>query len=229
MNDSTESKAGADLETEQDATGHIPDDPLTGHAYDGIQEFDNPLPGWWKWMFIGSILFAFPYAAYYHGGGEGRSAAAHYDQALAANIRLQFAEIGELSLDRESVVKFLYEPSWLRVGQTVFKTNCVSCHGADGGGLVGPNLTDDHYKNVKDIGDILTVLQNGANAGAMPAWKNRMSANELVLAASYVASLRGTEAANPKPAEGRVIDPWPEAPSEPDEASKEADKPSEGS
>ncbi|GAA4468271.1 cbb3-type cytochrome c oxidase N-terminal domain-containing protein [Novipirellula rosea] len=202
--------------------GEIPDDPLTGHAYDGIQEFDNPLPGWWKWMFIGSILFAFPYAAFYHGGAEGRTATERYDKALAENIRLQFAEIGELKMDRATVVKFLYEPNWLRVGKSVFKTNCVSCHGADGGGLVGPNLTDDAYKNVKDIGDILNVLENGAAGGAMPAWKTRLSPNELVLAASYVASLRGTEAADGKPAEGRVIAPWPEAPPEEAPAADEA-------
>ena len=84
----------------------------------------------------------------------------------------------------------------------------------DGGGLVGPNLCDEEYKNVKDIADILTVLQNGASAGAMPAWKNRLSTNELVLAASYVASLRGTNPPEPKAPEGRVIPPWPEAPPE---------------
>src|SRR6056297_166247 len=194
--------------------GHVPDDPLTGHSYDGIQEFDNPLPGWWKWLFIGSILRSPPYFFFYHNGTEGRSVAAGYDRDLAENLQLQFAEIGELKADRETVVKFLYKPNWLQVGKVVFKTNCISCHGADGGGLVGPNLTDEHYKNVREIEDLITVLQNGAGAGAMPAWKNRLSTNELVLAASYVASMRGTEAASPKAPEGNIIDPWPEAPPE---------------
>ncbi|MFG0263005.1 MAG: cbb3-type cytochrome c oxidase N-terminal domain-containing protein [Novipirellula sp. JB048] len=194
--------------------GQIPDDPLTDHSYDGIQEFDNPLPGWWKWMFIGTIFFAFPYTAFYHSGAEGRTVIERYDKALAANQRLQFAEIGELTLDRDSVIRFLYQPSWLRVGQSVYKTHCVSCHGADGGGLVGPNLTDDSYKNVNDIGDVLSVIENGAGGGAMPAWKTRLSANEMVLVASYVASLRGTEAPDGKTAEGRVIAPWPGPPAE---------------
>ncbi len=208
---------------QESIVGQIPDDPLTGHSYDGIQEFDNPLPGWWKWMFIGSIFFAFPYAAFYHGGAEGRTVVERYDKAMAENLRLQFAEIGELKLDRETVVKFLYKPAWLRVGQSVFKTHCVSCHGSDGGGLVGPNLTDESYKNVKDIGDILTVLQNGAGGGAMPAWKTRLSPNELVLAASYVASLRGVESANGKTAEGRAIAPWPEPPAESEDAGSESE------
>ncbi|TWT82663.1 Cbb3-type cytochrome c oxidase subunit CcoP2 [Planctomycetes bacterium CA13] len=216
-------------QTDKEVVGHVPDDPLTGHAYDGIQEFDNPLPGWWKWMFIGSIAFALPYWAFYHGGAEGRTVHDRYDNAMAANIRLQFEEIGELKEDRETVVKFLYEPSWLRVGQTVFKTNCVSCHGADGGGIVGPNLTDEEYKNVKDIGDILTVLQNGAGGGAMPAWKNRLSTNELVLAASYAASLRGTTPGTAKQPEGRKIAPWPAAPVEEDETPEGDDAESEES
>ena len=207
-----------------------PDDPLTGHDYDGIQEYDNPLPGWWKWLFIASILFTPPYFFYYHNGVEGRSLADRYDRELAANLQLQFAEIGELTADRESVIRFLYEKSWLQVGKIVFKTHCVSCHGKDGGGVVGPNLCDEQYKNVKDIGDILTVLQNGANAGAMPAWKNRLSTNELVMVASYVASLRGTTPAKPKDGEGRAIPAWPPAPPEeapPEEAPPEEAPPEE--
>jgi cytochrome c oxidase cbb3-type subunit 3 len=199
-----------------------PDDPLTGHDYDGIQEYDNPLPGWWKWLFVASILFSPPYFFFYHNGAEGRSLADKYDSELAANLQLQFAELGELEADRESVVKYLYEPSWLKVGQAVFKANCVSCHASDGGGLVGPNLTDEEYKNVKDIGDILTVLQKGANAGAMPAWNNRLSTNEIVLVSSYVASLRGTTPSTPpKAPEGRAIAPWPEPPA-PDAESTDA-------
>jgi cytochrome c oxidase cbb3-type subunit 3 len=146
---------------------------------------------------------------------------------MAANLQLQFAEIGELTADRENVVKFLYEENWLQVGKVVFKTHCVSCHGKDGGGLVGPNLCDDSYKNVKDIGDILTVLQKGANAGAMPAWSNRLSTNEIVLASSYVASLRGSSPAIAKPAEGRVIDPWPQAPAKQEEGAAASDEVSE--
>ena len=189
-----------------------PDDPLTGHDYDGIQEYDNPLPGWWKWLFIASILFTPPYFWFYHNGAEGRTLSDRYDRELAANLQLQFAEIGELTADRETIVKYLYEDSWLRIGQAVFKSNCVSCHGREGVGLVGPNLSNESYKNVKDIADILKVLENGANAGAMPAWKNRLSTNEIVLVSAYVASLRGKEDGTGKPPEGREIPPWPAKP-----------------
>jgi len=198
--------------------GTVPDDPLTGHSYDGIQEFDNPLPGWWKWLFVATIAFAPPYLLYYHSGAEGRAIADRYDDELAENLRLQFAEIGELKPNRETLVEFLYKPNWLQVGKTVFQANCTQCHGNNGEGKVGPNLTDDHYKNIREIGDFITILQKGANAGAMPAWQNRMTDNELLLTAAYAASLRWTEVENGKPPEGREIGPWPEAPPEPEEA-----------
>lgn len=200
--------------------GQVPDDPLTGHSYDGIQEFDNPLPGWWKWLFIGSILFAFPYLGYYHNGSGGRSLADGYESALSANMELQFAELGEVTADGDGVLRFLNEPSWLAFGKSVYKTNCVSCHGNDGGGLVGPNLCDDNYKNIRKLGDFITVLQKGAAGGAMPAWNNRLNTNEIVLVSAYVASLRGSEPAKPMAPAGDVIAPWPEPPKKTDEPEK---------
>jgi cytochrome c oxidase cbb3-type subunit 3 len=182
----------------------------TGHCYDGIEEYDNPLPGWWKWLFIGSIAICPPYWAYYHLGTEGRSPIANYEVALAANARLQFAEIGELEGDRVTIVKYMNEKSWLSFGKSIYQTNCISCHKADGSGLVGPNLADDHYKNVKNIEDLYTVIANGAGGGAMPAWKTRLSKNEVVLAAAYAASLRGAPVPETaKPPEGSLIQPWP--------------------
>jgi len=211
------------------AEGHVPDDPLTGHSYDGIEEFDNPLPGWWKWLFIATIVFAFPYWAFYHGGASGRTLADSYDRALAANMELQFAEIGEVQANGENVVKFLGRPSWLAFGKTVFKSNCTSCHGEDGGGKVGPNLTDEYYKHIKNVDDFITVMENGAGAGAMPAWKNRLSTNEIVLVSSYVASLRGTNVPGGMAPLGQEIPPWPEPPSEDEEESSEEEDSTEAS
>jgi cytochrome c oxidase cbb3-type subunit 3 len=199
-----------------------PDDPLTGHNYDGIQEYDNPLPGWWKWLFVASILMAPPYFMYYHSGVEGRSLEGRYEQELSAVTRAQYAALGTVTPSRESVIRFLYDSDWLPAGASIFKTNCQSCHGSDGGGKVGPNLTDDAYKNVKDIGDILTVIQNGANGGAMPAWNTRLSEIDMVMVSSYVASLRGDTPADPKAPEGRPIPPWPGPPEQPSETTQES-------
>lgn len=189
---------------------NVPNDPLTGHVYDGIQEFDNPLPGWWKWLFVGTIVFCFPYYAYYHFGGTGRTLAEQYDVALAENSRLMFAGMGDLGDDTASLVHAMDTPSMVSIGRSVFKANCVSCHGTEGGGLVGPNLTDDAYKNVRELTDIVRVVRDGAAAGAMPAWKSRLDPNEVILVSVYVAAMRGATPAGPaKGPEGQVLDPWP--------------------
>lgn len=186
------------------------DEPkLTGHSYDGIQEFDNPLPSWWSAVFVLSVVFALFYLIHYHGGGQGVGRVEAYDAEAAEVFEMRFAELGELQPDAATIQRFLYDRKWLSVGRAVFKTNCVSCHGAQGQGLVGPNLTDDHWKNVTRIEDIAKVISNGAAGGAMPAWRNRLShVNQIVLTAAYVASLRGTSPPDAREAEGVVIPPW---------------------
>jgi cytochrome c oxidase cbb3-type subunit 3 len=189
---------------------------LTDHAYDGIQEFDNPLPGWWKWMFVGSIVFSVFYAMYFHIGAPGRTIFDQYDAEVSAAAQKQFAKIGELKPTASAIM--LYDKdlaegkdSWLKVGQTIFKANCISCHGRDGEGKVGPNLTDEYFKNIRKVEDIGRVLINGAGNGAMPAWSNRLGMNEIVLVSAYVASLRGKNMEGKGP-EGSEIPPWPEPP-----------------
>lgn len=204
------------------------------HAYDGIEEYDNPLPGWWKWTFIATIAICPIYWMFYHSGVEGRSIHDLYGTALAENTRLQFAEIGDLEPTAETIMRFSVEKDWLRVGEIVFKANCVSCHGRKGEGKVGPNLTDEHYKNVNVVEDIAKVVEKGANGNAMPAWGNRLHKNEIVMVSAYIATLRGTNAEGGKIAEGKTIAPWPEppapektAPEKPDAENSSEDSPNE--
>ena len=188
------------------------DEPVPADVdFDGIRQHDHPIPRWWSVLFVATILFAFPYFVFYHGGAEGRRLDDHYSIIAAENARLQFAEIGELDGDAMTLAKYMHDSNWVRVGQSIFASNCVSCHGPDGGGLVGPNLTDNVYKNVRSIEDLYTVVKNGAGAGAMPPWQGRLEQNEMVLVAAYAASLRGTEPGpGAKPPEGQEIAPWPE-------------------
>jgi cytochrome c oxidase cbb3-type subunit 3 len=181
----------------------------TIHSYDGIQEYDNPLPGWWKWLFVGTFVFSIFYWMYFHTGAETqRSVYTAYDEAVAANLKQQFSELGELKPDNATLMKYVDDKRWLKVGESVYKQHCVSCHGPDAGGLVGPNLCDVYWKNVKVIDDIAKILENGAGNGAMPAWKTRLHPNELVLVACYIASLRGSTPAKARAPEGNEIGPW---------------------
>ncbi len=185
------------------------DEPiLTDHSYDGIQEYDNPLPGWWKFLFWVSIFFAPMYWVYFHMDVEGRSIHDGYKQHMASVFEQRFEEIGILEPDQETILKYMNEPEWLKVGEVIYEGNCVSCHKADGSGLVGPNLTDEHWKNVRKIEDLATVISEGAASGSMPAWKTRLThPNQIVLTAAYVATMRR----NPVPgkaAEGDKIPAW---------------------
>ena len=181
----------------------------TEHAYDGIEEYDNPLPGWWKWTFVATIIVCPFYWMFYHGGADGRSIQDDYNVALAENTRLQFAEIGDLEPTEETILKFAQKSNWVRVGEIVFKTNCSSCHGREGEGKIGPNLTDEYFKHISKVDDIARVIANGAAANAMPAWSNRLHTNEIVMVSAYVANLRGTNVEGGKAAEGKLIAAWP--------------------
>ena len=181
---------------------------LTDHEYDGIKEFDNPTPGWWTFIFGCSCVFSIFYFIFFHMGQQGWSIHEAYENDLAENLRLQFAEIGELQQDRSTLLELVRKKNLLAVGKSAYKGNCASCHGTDGSGLVGPNLTDDHWKNVQHIEDILEIVNNGAANGAMPGWKTRLHPNEIVLVSAYVASLRGQHITSPRGTEGNEIPAW---------------------
>jgi len=181
-----------------------------GHHYDGIQEYDNPLPGWWKGAFWLTIFFSLFYLGYFHAGASGRSVDEQYQTSLAENTRKQYAEIGDLEANEATMVAYLKEPKWVGVGGSIFKANCVSCHGANGGGNVGPNLCDESFKHIKQLTDIAKIINEGVAGGAMPAWATRLGhKNDAVLVSVYVASLRGSKPANPKAPDGSPIAAWP--------------------
>ncbi len=185
----------------------------TGHVYDGIQEYDNPLPSWWYWLFVLTILFSPFYLGFFHAGAPGRTLTEQFQAANSENMRKQYAEIGELNDDQATLLTYMHNDQWMKVGSSIFRTHCVSCHGADGGGSVGPNLCDESFKNIKQVEDILKVINNGVAGGAMPAWGNRLGhKNDIVLVSAYVASLRGTQPKTPKAPDGTPIPPWPPAP-----------------
>lgn len=185
-----------------------PDDPLTGHNYDGIQEYDNPTPAWWTWVFLASVVFAFCYMFLNLIAAGDLSPPAQHERAYLANLSKKFGEIGELDPDAATIVTYMQEDQWLALGRGVYMSNCTSCHGTNAAGSASaPNLTDEHYIYVKNVEDIADVIINGRGNGKMPAW-NRLHPNEVVLVSSYIASLRGTNVTGKGP-EGEVPPPWP--------------------
>ena len=186
-------------------------DKLSGHNYDGIQEYDNPMPGWWVAIFIATIIWAVGYWAYYHSGVPDRSVVDDYTEAQTADVRRRFAGMGELQPTEQNLINWTQNSEYMLIGQSVFKANCISCHGTDGSGKVGPNLTDEYARNIKRVTDIPRVITGGAANGSMPAWGNRLHPNEIALVASYVASLRGKNLPGPQVTGplGEKMPDWP--------------------
>ncbi len=185
---------------------------LTGHNYDGIEEYDNPTPGWWTYFFLISIGFSVIYLFVMFAGGDSLSPAAFYTRDATEQLKEQYGQLAGVKPDAASLLKLAKDEKWSRVGKSIFESNCTSCHGIDGSGMTGPNLTDDSYLWVKKIEDIADVVANGRKNGAMPAWNQRLQPVEQVLVASYVASLRGKnlKSMGGRPAEGEKPAPWSE-------------------
>jgi cytochrome c oxidase cbb3-type subunit 3 len=191
--------------------GAVPTDELLDHNYDGIQEYDNPTPGWWYAVFIATVLFGGLYVLVYHLAVPPLSV--RHATAEARHLDQQFAELNKLENGEPKILAIMNEEAWLARGEAIFTSTCAQCHSADGSGLIGPNLTDDKYKNIDSLASIADLIVNGTASGAMPAQKNILNDNEIALVAAYAASLRGKNLpTNPmvSPAyEGEPIAPWP--------------------
>ena len=81
---------------------------------------------------------------------------------------------------------------------------CAPCHRPDGGGLVGPNLTDDYWIHGSNFANNVTIIWNGVPAKGMITWKNMLKPNEIYDVASYIYTLRGTHPPKPKPPENQA-------------------------
>jgi cytochrome c oxidase cbb3-type subunit 3 len=181
------------------------DEPLLlAHDADGIREFDNPMPFWWSAIFWGTFVYAVLYVGYYM-IGVGPGVKRDYQDELSAFYQEQAAKLGDLKPTVETMRSLANDPKMMQAAAGVFRANCVTCHGANGGGGTGPNLCDDSYLNVKQVTDIFKVLQNGVVAKGMPAWSPRFGEAQLVLMSAYVAHLRGTSPAAPKAPQGNQV------------------------
>ncbi|MEX1362849.1 MAG: cbb3-type cytochrome c oxidase N-terminal domain-containing protein [Nannocystaceae bacterium] len=171
------------------------------HDYDGIKEYDNPLPGWWVWMFILCVAWAVVYIPYYH-FGPGQLPVEFYDEDMAAWLA---AHPPEPLPDEAQMIAMADDPTLLATGQSVFVSRCVTCHGPDGGGQVGPNLADEYTIHGYSRATIVRVIHDGVQEKGMLAWKNQLSREEIYGAALYVYGLRGTTPTNPKEPQGDPI------------------------
>lgn len=174
-------------------------DQTVGHVYDGIEEFDNPLPQWWFYLFVATVIFGLGYLMLYPGLGNfkgmlGWTSTNQWEaemQHAEEVYRPVFAKYAALS------VEDLQKPeneAGLKMGQRMFANNCSVCHGSAGTGAIGfPNLTDNDWLYGGDPATIKQTLINGRNGG-MPAWGDVLGEDGVRDVASYVMTLSGQEA-----------------------------------
>ncbi len=177
-----------------------------GHDYDGIRELDNGLPPWWLYGFYCCVFFACVYLWRYHVSSDAApSSAEEYTIAVAkAEVEKEAYLKNAASKVDENSVKLLTEAADLEAGKKIFTSVCAACHLADGGGAVGPNLTDDYWLHGGSIKDVFKTLKYGWPEKGMKSWKDDYSPVQLAQLASYVKSLKGTKPAKPKEPQGEL-------------------------
>ena len=182
-------------------------DHLLDHAYDGIQEYDNPLPTWWKLIFYATILVVPIYLWDPLGIGLGPGREQAYKKELAAFAAAHPPSTGPAISD-EQFVAMSKDPAKVAEGQAVFTTTCVACHRPDGGGLIGPNLTDDYWIHGGKPAEIHKVITEGVLAKGMPNWGKMLKPEQTDAVTAYVISIHGTNPANPRAPEGVKAAPY---------------------
>ena len=182
---------------------------LLNHNYDGIRELDNHLPPWWKWLFYISIAWSVVYMFVYHVSGSLPLQEQEYQSELAeASIAAQVKlASGTVELIDENTVVFSDEASVLANGKTLYKRNCAVCHQEDGGGLVGPNLTDNYWLHGGGMADIYKVVKYGVPQKGMISWESQLTPSDIRDVSSYIMTMRGTTPAVPKEPQGELYKP----------------------
>ncbi len=174
-------------------------DLLLDHEYDGIQELNNKLPPWWVGLFYATIAFAIIYPFAFHENHEDMYKA----EMAAADAEVKAYQEAHGGAVTEETVELLKDEADLAAGKDLFVKNCVACHLADGGGLVGPNLTDKYWLHGGGIHNVFKTIKYGVPDKGMVSWKASMTPKEIQQVASYIlVKLQGTTPAKPKEPQG---------------------------
>jgi cytochrome c oxidase cbb3-type subunit 3 len=173
------------------------EDNTTGHVWDGdLRELNNPLPRWWVWLFVITVIFGIVYLAAYPGLGSisgklGWTQVGAYEAEMAkakAQIAPLYARFASMTPEQRAA-----DPQAMAIGERLFMNNCAQCHGSDaGGGKSFPNLTDGDWLYGGDPETIKTTITEG-RFGIMPPMAAAVGTPEDVRnLAHYVLSLSGS-------------------------------------
>lgn len=164
----------------------------TGHVYDGIEEFDNPLPAWWIKLFVISIVFGAGYLLAYPGLGSFpgllKWTSTGQWQASVEQANAQFDALYS-GYQAQPIPDLAADDGAMRIGRRLFDNNCAICHGADASGGYGfPNLRDTDWLYGGAPDQISHSIRQG-RSGMMPAWGTILGDAGLEAMTRYVMSL----------------------------------------
>lgn len=191
--------------SQQEPSKGLPD-KLLDHTYDGIQEYDNPMPRWWLLTFAATIIFSVIYVINIGPVGNGDGRIADYENSLKAHAAAHPAPSGG-EMSGEQLLALSTNKEALHEGQETYTAYCASCHRPDGGGLIGPNLADAYWLHGGAITDIYRTVSNGVLDKGMPPWGKTLKPDQLAEVVAYVQSLKGSNPANPKAPQGTPVTP----------------------
>lgn len=178
-------------------------DMLIEHSYDGIRELDNPIPGWFNFLFYGSIIFGIVYLLHYHVFKTGKLQDEEYviEMKEAEEERALFLSKSANMVDEHTVIPDLSAET-IAAGKALYTQSCTPCHGAGGEGTVGPNLTDKYWLHGGDVKSIFKTIKYGVPDKGMIAWEKQLSPKQIAEVSNYILSLKGTNPPNPKAPQG---------------------------
>jgi len=201
-------------------------DVLLDHDYDGIKELDNNLPPWWKYGFYFTIAFGVFYLLYFHVSGIGKLQGDEYKEELAFAAQQKDARMkASKDLVNEENVTFLADAEEIAKGKETFIKLCKACHLEDGGGQVGPNLTDDYWIHGGGIKNIFKTITYGVPNKGMISWQSQLSPKQIQEVGSYIMTLKGTKPLVAKEPEGDI---WKEENAMQPDSAKQAGSDSSG-
>lgn len=177
-------------------------DVMLDHDYDGIRELDNALPPWWKWGFIFTIGVAFIYLLNFHVLGYGKNPTEEYQEEVAkAATAKELYDSKNVDKIDEANLK-MPDAAGLNAGKEIFTSVCWTCHGKQGEGGAGPNLTDDYWIHKGSLSDVYQSIKNGYPDKGMQSWTKNYTPKEINDLAGYIKTLKGTNPPNPKAPQG---------------------------
>jgi cytochrome c oxidase cbb3-type subunit III len=181
-------------------TGQARDVLMEDHSYDGIHEFDNDLPPWWKYLFYATAVFAVVYLANYH-VFSGPLQVAEYEAEMQQAALLKPAG-GEGNANEKTDYKPLTDAARLEAGKATYLQNCAACHGQNAEGMVGPNLTDEYWLHGGEVNEIFKTVKYGVTSKGMVAWQGKLSDDQVLEVSSFILSVQGSNPANAKAPQG---------------------------